>query len=317
MAGAGTSLSRYGSWNDALRALGELATQHGVDFAADDAQMQSDPLAYAQEAKTALRAAGDEGEARYLEFLGRRFGPRPLDQFGELHELLVSLPFCGIMTTNYDPCFVAAIAKLVPGSFDAHRILGGPPDGVDDWIRSLNVPGERLRRVLHCHGYYLAPESIVLTTEDYRALYEPPSPTAIPDGESGPTRVEATTATQVLRMVLVGWPVLFIGFSLRDPYFLALIDFIKSRLWRFDADESPTIVLLSQDERDAATQLRNDLGVRTILYDRIDQEHEGLRLLVRRIHSNCGRQVPTSPATGAESWLLQTYDRVRRRVESR
>lgn len=318
MAGAGTSLSRYGSWNDALRALGELATRYGADFTANEAQLQADPLGYAQEAKTALLASGEEGKARYLGFLGRRFGPRPQDQFGELHELLVSLPFCGIMTTNYDPCFVAAIAKLVPGSFDAHRILGGPRDAVNDWIRSLNSPGERLRRVLHCHGYYLDPESMVLATEDYRDLYEPPAPPAASsDGERGPTRIEATTAVQVLLTVLVGWPVIFIGFSMRDPYFKALIDFIKSLLWRFDPAESPTIVLLSQDETEGAAQLRNDLGVRTLLYDPIDLEHEGLLLLVRRIHSKCGRPLPTPPASNGESWLLQTYDRVRHRVQSR
>jgi len=255
MAGAGTSLSRYGSWVGVLEGLGDLAVAHGRGFVVDAKQRAEDPLGYAEDAKLALQAAGEE--ARYFDFLLRKFGPQP-DQFGEFHELLVSLPICGMMTTNYDPCFVATIAKLVPGSFNAQRILRGDAPGAgDDWLTSLNSSTSGLRLVLHCHGYYLSPHAIVLGTDDYRELYGDQPPVDL-DGGPGFRRIQtsATREAEILRGVFTHRPVVFVGFSMTDPYFRAMIEFVMRALWRFDPARSNTVVILADSERRMRAALR-------------------------------------------------------------
>lgn len=315
MAGAGTSISRYGSWLSLLEHLGEIASKHGHDFGIDETKMAAVPLAYAEDARAALRAAGEE--ARYFDFLRRTFGPRD-DQFGELHELLVTLPFCGLMTTNYDPCFVAAIAKVSPGSFDAWRVLrGGSPGGVNDWVRSLNGPSAGPRLVMHCHGYHLIPDTIVLAATDYKELYGELPPLDVDAGQGfGRIQTNSTIEAEILRGVFTHRPVVFVGFSLVDPYFRAFIEFVMRALWRFDSALSTTVVVLADTEAEAAQQLRDRLGLRVLLYDPVNEQHDGLLELLRRIHARCGRPVPASMEPGAhEPWWLHAFQAARLRVQ--
>jgi hypothetical protein len=313
MAGAGTSVPRYGTWDDLLDGLERLAQVHGRDFRAEADRRANDFLSYVDDIATALNAAG-EGD-RYLNYLRTQFAPRD-GEVDELHQLLVSLPFRGLMTTNYDPSFSAALAQASAGSFDHVRNLAGdPPGSVDDWLRSLAEGHLPPRLILHCHGYYLHPESIVLGARDYRRLYgELPPGDTDPETGFGPIRTRATRPFQILQAVVMAHPLVFVGFSMRDPAFRALVDFVMRLLWRFTADSSRTFILLpATGDNELSTSRTDELGVRVVRYEQVDACHAGLTDLLRRVHARCGSALASG--SPPEAWWRAAYRLGRQLVE--
>src|SRR6266852_5270065 len=171
VAGAGTSNSRYGGWQDLIGNLEALAAKYGLGFKPDPVRRTTDFLSYIDDIRDALTAANEQN--RYYHYLTTTYSQTDV-AYDEVHRLLVSLPFSGLMTTNYDPCFGAAIAASTQGAFEPYRLLsGGAPAAWDEWLRSLESPHTSQSLILHCHGYYLYPQSIVLSARDYKQLYGP------------------------------------------------------------------------------------------------------------------------------------------------
>lgn len=148
---------------------------------------------------------------------GSKFNPSPA-----LY-MLAALPFRFIITTNYDHLFEKALRSVksregVPKDpiiriYDPKRT--GPPDHV-----TLDPPEDK-PVVLKLHGDIDRPESIVVTEEDYITfIYKMGSPHQHP-------------IHQNIRSRMMEWPVLFIGYSLRD-YNLRLL----FRTLRWNVDEA-------------------------------------------------------------------------------
>src|SRR5258708_26242458 len=226
------------------------------------------------------------------------------------------------MTTNYDPCFGAAIAASDQGAFEPHRLLsGGPPTQWDEWLSSLDHPHSSQRLILHCHGYYSVPESIVLSARDYKQLYGPLLATS---GDTQPglqLRIAPSEAAQFIRSVLMVKTVLFVGFSMDDPYFQGFLEFVMRALWRYDPTRARAVLLLSADSggaSGAARHLGDSYGIHAYLYDPVDSSHSGLLNLFRSVADRCGTTTLSRPAREpVGSWWKERFTIARLRTEVR
>ncbi|MFH2053331.1 MAG: SIR2 family protein [bacterium] len=176
-------------------------------------------------------------------FIRKRFGPQsdspPFDP--DVHLPLLALPFCGVVTTNYDSVLehaaAAHLAREIPSGIDAGSTEPGrfycrPTDlcnynhgtPVFDLLRRFACPGARPCRdeVLHLHGHHDAPDSIILTYSDYLSKYGP----LLPDGRTEPSGI-VPFHHKVIWSLLVSHPFVFIGFGMEDPYFMKMQEIIR------------------------------------------------------------------------------------------
>ena len=117
-------------------------------------------------------AANNLLDPDYYAFLCNRFAPRagqPLD----LQHTLLSLPFCGIATTNWDICFESAVRTAWPEraqSFLRFSIHKDHPNSVRQYFDSL-WRGFPAISVAHLHGVYEFAKEIILTARQYEDAY--------------------------------------------------------------------------------------------------------------------------------------------------
>jgi SIR2-like protein len=101
---------------------------------------------------------------RYSEFMRETFGPidRNVDSVADL----VALPFRHLLTSNYDPSLERAIASA---GRTAHSLCLMPQEIADFVNHRREV--DYARRVIHVHGRYDRPDTLVLTEADYARNY--------------------------------------------------------------------------------------------------------------------------------------------------
>jgi hypothetical protein len=161
-------------------------------------------------------------QALKTELCHERIVPSPA-----LH-MLAALPFRIVITTNYDSLFEQALSQLTARDgrpspkrpiikiYDPTR-TGSPEDVPLD--PSANEPV-----LLKLHGDFSRPESIVITEEDYIVFIQRMStPHLHPIHE-------------FIRARMKTWPVLFIGYSLKD-YNLRLL--FRTLRWNVDVANFP------------------------------------------------------------------------------
>ncbi len=144
-----------------------------------------------------------------LDALIRRLVPDDDYRPGRLHELLLSLPWSDIFTTNYDTLLERAGPAVHERKYD---LILSPAD----------LPGAMRPRIVKLHGSFPAQRPFVATEEDFRAY---------------PTRC-APFVTLVTESLMENALVL-IGFSGDDPNFLAWSGWVRDQL----GPHAPTIYL--------------------------------------------------------------------------
>ncbi len=154
------------------------------------------------------------------EITGPAIRPSPA-----LH-MLAALPFPIVITTNYDPLIDVALGradtlggrakKPILRIYDPHR--EGPPESVP-----LD-PTEENPILLKLHGDISNPASIVVTEEDYIVFIQRMSD------------IHRHPIHEHLRARMNSWPILFIGYSLRD-YNLRLL--FRTLRWHLDVAHFP------------------------------------------------------------------------------
>jgi len=140
--------------------------------------------------------------------------------------MLAALPFPIVITTNYDPLIQRALSRAdtmdgrakdpIRRIYDPHR--EGPPEPVP-----LD-PIEENPILLKLHGDIDNPASIVVTEEDYIVFIQRMS-----DAYRHPIH-------ENIRARMNSWPILFIGYSLRD-YNLRLL--FRTLRWHLDVAHIP------------------------------------------------------------------------------
>ncbi len=301
--GAGSSVRvGYVTWDTLIGALENLANQYGDGL---DQTRKGDPLAYAEDIKSHISETMNS-LGRYYALLQNLFSPKnpPFDDF---HRKLVSLPFRGILTTNYDTVLEAALGELEPRSaYDNSLVIDENSAGrVHEFLMAMNNDKRITRRIAHLHGKSDTPESIVLSIEDYRKVYGLRLP-----ANQGQRNSEWTLHRKLLWAVLATRRVVFVGFSMEDPYFNKILEIVSEDLWGWDKSIHFAVMGISTEDtknsKDKAKWLKSKYGVDTVFYEVLENEipekkHKLLESLFADIAKQCASESLSIEETQAPS----------------
>ena len=274
-------------------------------FTPDCEKREKDPLAYAEDIKSYIRKR-KEGLEKYYALLEQLFDPKD-PPCADFHRKLVSLPFSGILTTNYDRVLEAALREPDrPSADDNSLVINEDSAGqVDKFLRGLS-DGNMQRRIAHLHGRYDNPKSIILSDDDYQRAYDLNLPSAT-QAQSGP---EQTLHQKLLWALLATRSFVFVGFSMNDPYFKRILETVSRDLRRWNRSTHYVVMGISPegDEYSKAKKLKSDYGISTVFYKVSNGSHQGLDDIVDEIAEECGVRI-RSPIDDLD-WLEQTNRRM-------
>ena len=304
--GAGSSARvGYVTWEGLLEELEDLANECGAGL---NEEQKGDDLAYAEDIKSHIRDKTG-GLGRYYALLQSLFSPKdpPCQDF---HRKLVSLPFRGILTTNYDTVIEAALGAIEPRfAYDNSLVIDENSAGrVHEFLMAMNNDKRMTRRIAHLHGKFEPPSSVILGIEDYRNAYG-----LNLAAENSPPENESKLRFRLLWAVLATRRTVFIGFSMNDPYFKKMLETVSADLWRWDKSIHFAIMSISADSAEGSKFdsdiLKREYGVGTVFYEDSDNSHHGLDRIIDDFDEAC--TVRSQPTADQADWL----EEVNRRME--
>ena len=311
--GAGSSARvGYVTWNGLLEELEGLANECGEDLDQRHRGDSSKYLAYAEDIKSHI--SNKTGSLnRYHNLLYELFKSKS-PSFDDFHRMLVSLPFRGILTTNYDTVLEAALNDKDPtlGHDNALVIGSGPAIRVHEFLMAMNNDKRITRRIAHLHGKFDISESIILSIEDYYQAYGLRLPTGQIQSDT-----EWTLHRKLLWAVLATRRVVFVGFSMEDPYFDNMLETVSNDLWGWNKSIHFAIMSISSEGSESsksnAERLRREDGVGTVFYEDPDSSHQGLEQIIDEIDKAC-KVKNQSPADQID-WLEEVNQRMERGID--
>jgi hypothetical protein len=216
LAGAGASaVMGYPLWGGLVSGLaGEFAP---------NLVLSDDYLGDVDKIAAAAATAGRTDE--YYKRLDRTFcvdGASRTDL--RFHRRLISLGFCGLITTNFDPTLEQACIAEYSGSGGVHRcepvdLRDERPYLVYDFLRNLGASPQH-DGVLHLHGFHSRPKRLILGAGDYAEAYG--------HDLSTPDAALRTLPRKIIWTLLATRPVLFVGFSMTDPFFNKTLELVRN-----------------------------------------------------------------------------------------
>ena len=289
MVGAGSSARvGYVTWDGLLEKLENLANRCDKGL---DQSRKGDPLAYAEDIKSHIcNKMGDLD--KYHALLQKLFSPRD-PPFTDFHTKLVVLPFRGILTTNYDTVLEAALGNLEQRTaYDNSLVIDENSAGrVREFLTAMNNGKRITRRIAHLHGKFDMPRTIILSIKDYEDAYG-----LDPINEEDQKKNEWKLRSRLLWAVLATRRVVFVGFSMDDPYLKKILKTVNDDLW--GGDESIHFVIRGisdkniKDAEDNADEFKSKYGVDTVFYQVLEDEvpekkHELLESFFADIVKRC------------------------------
>jgi hypothetical protein len=215
----------------------------------------------------------------YYSFLYQTFRPKPGRPL-ELQNLLLSLPFRGIATTNWDKCFESAIRNYWPErtrsllecSFHANH-----PAGVREYFDAL-WQGNTSLSVAHLHGVYDLAKEIILTASQYGDAY----------GSDG----KWTFLRRTIWALMTTQRLVFVGFGMNDPFITTLLRYVSGELWDRNGTVHYFITHVSADTKEDPLAyrrgLRAEMGVQSIFYQVQGDDHSRLPDLLYKLGADPG-----------------------------
>ena len=163
-----------------------------------------------------------------------------------------------VITTNFE--------RVLEWPFELPSSWPYQPPGVRPQIAHNDDPA-LLRRleagaaaddplIWHLHGSIRRPDSIVLSTSDFSSLYGADDGRGAPDPKN-------ENALRVLSGVIARRPLLFVGFSLGDPFLLNQL----RRLLTLTAKNSPVSYLFAKKGEKDPTSLLNEFQIQVVEFD--------------------------------------------------
>lgn len=209
---------------------------------------------------------GRDGSA-YATFLEEAFG-RPSIQDAQLLDGLAALGAPLLATTNYD-------------SILEDLLLAQSGDGWATWDDSERAIGllRRGRGVIHLHGRYDHPTSVILSSADYMSI----------------RRSHQSALKHLSSVLFYSGTLLFLATSLdgvTDPH---LGEILKEfgRISKADPLRTPRHVILTRGEPSAADRVKyRDLGIEAISYG---TDHADLPKFLKELASDRGTTLPVEP----------------------
>ena len=290
--GAGSSARvGYVTWKGLLKELEDLANECGAGL---NQERKGDDLAYAEDIKSHIyNEMGDLG--RYYAFLDELFKPKS-PAYDEFHRMLVDLPFRGILTTNYDTVLEEALfGKKIEAERDGRQIrpidvmplVIGPdtPRLIHEFLLARSNDPHISQRIAHLHGIYRYQDSIILSASDYVRNY---GLRVKQTGEVQGNEGRWTFHRKLLWAVLATRRVVFVGFSMEDPYFNKMLEIVSTDLWGWDKSIHFAVMGIStEDSKNKAKRLKSNYGVETVFYEVLEDSHQQLEDLFKEIAEQC------------------------------
>ena len=306
--GAGSSARLgYVTWNDLLEELEDLANRCGAGL---DQTRKGDKLAYAEDIKSHI--CNETGNlSRYYALLQNLFSPKQ-PPFEDFHRKLVSLPFRGILTTNYDAVLEAALGDIEPRfAYDNWLVIDENSAGrVHEFLMAMNNDKRITRRIAHLHGRFSPPSSIILSIEDYKDAYGLDSTV-----EEDENKNESKLRFRLLWAVLATRRVVFVGFSMDDPYLTMILKTVSEDLWTWNKSTHFAIMSISsidaddaEDSKNKSEILNSEYGVGTVFYEDPDDSHQGLDRILDEIDEEC--RVRSQSEDDDVDWLERVNQRM-------
>ena len=292
--GAGSSARvGYVTWDGLMQGLEDLANRCGAGL---DQTRKDDPLEYAEAIKSHIEKTDDIG--KYYDLLDQLFKPKS-PAYDEFHRLLIDLPFRGILTTNYDTVLEEALlGKKIEAEREGRQIrpidvgplVIGPdtPRLIHEFLLARNNDPHIPQRIAHLHGLHRYRESIILSSEDYVKKY---GLRVRKNGEDQENEDRWTFHRKLLWAVLATRRVVFVGFSMEDPYFNKMLEIVSTDLWGWNKSIHFAIMGTSagdiKDSRDKADRFKSKYGIETIFYEILEKSHERLEDIFADIKKQC------------------------------
>jgi hypothetical protein len=217
-----------------------------------------------------------------------------------LCRLLHNKKLRGITTTNYDPVFEFALNAVTKEQVKSICIDSNMEQArIFEFLMSLNDVNSR-KGILHIHGYCDQKDSIILSKSEYESKYgfkllQPASTIfdSIQRNEMDEAQFSGllkdyglvwTTHRKIMWSLFATRRLIFIGFSLSDPYFNKMLEFVSNDLHTYGYDMHFLILRIKTvEEKDRAkikaTQLKEKFGIETIFYEE-DESNTGLENFV-------------------------------------
>lgn len=283
--GAGSSQRcGYPGWSGLAKQLGEIV---GL-LPPSAGELRKNPmlaLTFIEQVKACVNIR-DRCLDQYYAALQRLFAPNKLKNHDGFHEQLVSLPFRGIVTSNYDEILESALGVLNHNRrVEICDIDEDARASCSRFLRSLN-DNDGARTILHVHGIHSKPTKIILSEQDYIRAYgwmhEGKKEVA---GEELRKLNSWTFQSRLIWALLATRSVVFIGFSMADPYFNYLLQVVTKDLWEWNNANHFAVLGISTDDAEEskafAKRLLNKHGISVVFYENNDGSHSSLDQLVR------------------------------------
>ncbi len=293
MVGAGCSAYvKYKTWWQLLNHYETEASKVlcAAPFVTNSQKLEKLPLEYADELEQFHEQHQPRWFRRQIEYHFRDNGV-PLTP---LHRELVTLPFKGIMTTNYDTCLSRALVETdqAPKEDASFQLMEKGSPYLDEFLARLQGyrSNDYAKRIFHIHGLHNYPDNAVLTGKDYFRAYG-----YRPDG-----RGEAPREWELRRKLLWALPamsrLIFTGFSLEDPYFHYGLRTVGADLLRTNTPVHYALMGISKETKaqmwTKADQLRRACAVQVVFAEEEHLSYKGLPALVSELADYCHTRPP-------------------------
>ena len=176
----------------------------------------------------------------------------------EVHKELVTLGLTCFVTTNYDQLIEDALRKWNP-KLNCRVISNKQVTETADIVQA-----RANRYVFKPHGDVNDSDSIVLTREQYRKL-----------------NAERPHILDAIKILLVSRPILFLGYSLRDPDFMYVKDLILDIYKGGSRDHYAIMADISEEEQE---YWRRNYGLHILSYETHNGEHFEFMQCLHSIH---------------------------------
>ena len=284
LVGAGSSVSAgYPTWSQLLKQLGDVAEKCLAGFTL---RSGAEPLESAQAIRDWI--VRERGREYFDAAFGRLFVRDPA--LTPFHDDLLRLPFRGYITTNYDTTLeeAAVSSGRVPSRPNAVPVWASDPRLVDRAVRAL-TNGNCLEHIIHLHGLCgstpgeALPGTILLAADDYETAYGIVAPGRRREAAPG----EPRRLRMVLSSLLLTRQIVFVGFSLDDPFITEVLLRSAELSWAWDHPVHfaimPTWADTAALDQAKAERLRTDLAIESVFYQARGADHSERDALVRRI----------------------------------
>ena len=180
-----------------------------------------------------------------------------------------------------------------------------PPRLIHEFLLARNNDPRIQQRIAHLHGTYRNSESIILSSKDYQKAYGLVACEDISKSKdhqkisgfelSSERQVEKnsewTFHRKLLWAVLATRRVVFVGFSMNDPYLNKMLETVSEDLWGWGKSIHFAIMNISSesagDSKTKAKKLKSDYGVSTVFYEVSSKSHQGLDDIITEIAKEC------------------------------